>query len=894
MAKRQTKRALITSVISLLVCFSMLVGTTFAWFTDSVTSSGNIIKSGTLEVKLYWADGKEAPASATWNNVETAETNKILNYTNWEPGYTEARHVKIANEGSLALKYQLKIVPQGDVGILADVIDVYYSTAGTAVADRDTTGMTKLGTLSEVIAGKLTTVVSGDLAKETDKVYTFVFKMQESAGNDYQNLTVGATGFDFVLLATQQAEESDSFGPDYDEDAWVDGMQVYTPQDLQAAIDNGEEYIDVMQDMELDSPIVIPGAASSSVSAVSAYSGAKTFDGIVINLNGRTLKNDNGYVIESEGDFLLTGNGTLKGLGCIRSKGGSAIIENGNFYATSRWQDGMYQHTLKAENADVVINGGNFDATVGGHTNAVMNASSNATITINGGSFKNVSGELAQFDPYLLTYEKNGKVVINDGTFYGGWRFNGETATTDIYGGNFTVGFDGQSFNASSTHKLTVYGGSFAPNVNYPNHSPAGKVSGLVADNYVSSEDNGIVTVTGRPGEGKVSYRPYIMNDSRKAIQIDMQEIFAWESLQVELWHGDTLLTTTTYAGKYPYNNPGYTTCCVAMPGSAFFSWDTEYAEGVTLTSLNVPDAIKVYADGVLTDTFTHSSGTVFADKINDYLALDCVTKIDQLTPENYSTVAIESNKQYALAGDFGGKNVALTMAVGVENVIFDGSYATNINELIIIQNGSIINNAATPLGERSGNVTVQNFSVLSQINVFACKTEVVVQENTAEALMIYAGNCDVKVLNNIIDANFESHPTYQNETATWNTNNYGIALNIFDYNLWLDGNTVTDATGHAIGINGWETTIDNGDANVIESFKGNTITVNSTSNTKRAAFKVWDDETYASNDAPTDVVNATAQAFIDATLADGSNTFNIIDGYDHTIFCFYNVNTND
>ena len=246
MAKRQTKRALITSVISLLVCFSMLVGTTFAWFTDSVTSSGNIIKSGTLEVKLYWADGKEAPASATWNNVETAETNKILNYTNWEPGYTEARHVKIANEGSLALKYQLKIVPQGDVGILADVIDVYYSTAGTAVADRDTTGMTKLGTLSEVIAGKLTTVVSGDLAKETDKVYTFVFKMQESAGNDYQDLTVGATGFDFVLLATQQTEESDSFGPDYDEDAWVDGMQVYTAADLVSAVNNGEEYINVM------------------------------------------------------------------------------------------------------------------------------------------------------------------------------------------------------------------------------------------------------------------------------------------------------------------------------------------------------------------------------------------------------------------------------------------------------------------------------------------------------------------------------------------------------------------------------------------------------------------------------------------------------------------------
>ena len=268
--------------------------------------------------------------------------------------------------------------------------------------------------------------------------------------------------------------------------------------------------------------------------------------------------------------------------------------------------------------------------------------------------------------------------------------------------------------------------------------------------------------------------------------------------------------------------------------------------------------------------------------------------KQEKLTSENYATTTITSNTMYALEGDFGGKNVALTMAVGVENVVFDGSNATGINELIITQNGALIDNATTPVGTRSGNVTVQNFNVLSQINVFACKTEVVVQKNTAEALMIYAGNCDVKVLNNIIDVNFESHPTYRNATQTWNTNNYGIALNIFDYNLWLDGNTVTDATGHAIGINGWEGTIDNGDENVIESFKGNTITVNSTTNTKRAAFKVWDDETYASNDDDTSVVNATAQAFINAVLADGSNTFNIVDGYDHTIFSFYSVNTNN
>lgn len=263
------------------------------------------------------------------------------------------------------------------------------------------------------------------------------------------------------------------------------------------------------------------------------------------------------------------------------------------------------------------------------------------------------------------------------------------------------------------------------------------------------------------------------------------------------------------------------------------------------------------------------------------------------VTPENLASTTFESNCTYKLMGDFKNQNVSLVMAEGVENVVFDGSGATNINELIITQNGQLIDNANDIKGERSGKVTIQKFNVLSQINVFACKTEVVVEENTAEALMVHAGNCAVKVLNNVIDANFESHPTYKDAATTWNTNDYGIALNIFDYNLWLDGNTVTDATGHAIGINGWEGTFDTGDDNKIESFVDNKITVNSTTKTKRAALKIWDDETYASNDENTKVVNATAQAFIDAVLQDGSNTFTITEGYEHTIFCFYEVNTN-
>ena len=107
-SKKTTRRALLSSMIALLLCVSMLVGTTFAWFTDSVTSASNIIKSGNLDIEMYWAKGTEDPNADTtvWTD---ASTGAIFNYDKWEPGYTEVRHIKISNEGTLALKYQLHI-----------------------------------------------------------------------------------------------------------------------------------------------------------------------------------------------------------------------------------------------------------------------------------------------------------------------------------------------------------------------------------------------------------------------------------------------------------------------------------------------------------------------------------------------------------------------------------------------------------------------------------------------------------------------------------------------------------------------------------------------------------------------------------------------------------------
>ena len=240
---KHTKRALLSSVVALLLCFTMLMGATFAWFTDNVSSTGNIIKSGDLEVGMYWAEGKEAVESAAWND---ASEGAIFNYDLWEPGYVQARHIKVVNEGNLALKYELRILANGVVSKLADVIDVYYVAPAQqldrATINNETAPVIKLGTLSEVLnktnANSLTSQINGELRNTGDAAtVTIAFKMQESATNEYENLSIGSD-FSVQLIATQLAAESDSFGTDYDADSRYPAQD--TPSAMVSALTGNE------------------------------------------------------------------------------------------------------------------------------------------------------------------------------------------------------------------------------------------------------------------------------------------------------------------------------------------------------------------------------------------------------------------------------------------------------------------------------------------------------------------------------------------------------------------------------------------------------------------------------------------------------------------------------
>ena len=288
---RSTKRALALSALAIMLCVSMLVGSTFAWFTDSVTSTGNIIKSGDLDVEMFWADGKEDPAAenTAWQN---AAAGAIFNYELWEPGYTVVRHVKIENVGSLGLKYQINIEANGEVSKLADVIDVYFVDPAVQVANRAALAdQFKIGTLSDILAG-MPSNASGKLLAGEEATITLALKMQETAGNEYKKLEIGSS-FSVVLMATQLTHEEDSYDDQYDANATYPVNNAAELSEALAIAEDGD-IIKFAQDIKGD--IVAPQKADTGViidGAGNTFEGTLVVDGKSATLTtaGLTIQN---------------------------------------------------------------------------------------------------------------------------------------------------------------------------------------------------------------------------------------------------------------------------------------------------------------------------------------------------------------------------------------------------------------------------------------------------------------------------------------------------------------------------------------------------------------------------------------------------------------------------
>ena len=186
--RKSTKRALLGSVMAMVLCLAMLVGATFAWFTDTASTGVNKIQAGNLDVVLEMqnADGKWVSAEGkTLDFVKAAAGEQVL----WEPGCTyELPQLRVVNNGNLALKYKVIIT-----GI---------------------NGSAKLNEAIEWTIGDVAMGAEQHLAAGESNAFTIKGHMKESAGNEYMNESID--GIAITVVATQDTVESDSFDKDYD------------------------------------------------------------------------------------------------------------------------------------------------------------------------------------------------------------------------------------------------------------------------------------------------------------------------------------------------------------------------------------------------------------------------------------------------------------------------------------------------------------------------------------------------------------------------------------------------------------------------------------------------------------------------------------------------------
>ena len=282
--KKTTKRALLFSLLSMLLSVTMLMGTTFAWFTDSVTSANNIITSGNLDVELYY----QVEGQSDWTKVD-ANTNIFKENALWEPGHTEVVKLKVVNEGTLALKYQLGVNIDSETGsinvageafLLSDYIK-YGVVEGAQTYTRDAAVAAVDATATKL---NVNYSKSDALESKEESIVTMVVYMPTTVGNE-ANYKTGANAPEIKLglnlFATQYTFEEDSFDKYYDGGAQWLGMAEY---DWYTANPDATEFVIGSSEELAGLAAIVNGTANITTYAATSTSLKDDFAGKTIKL----------------------------------------------------------------------------------------------------------------------------------------------------------------------------------------------------------------------------------------------------------------------------------------------------------------------------------------------------------------------------------------------------------------------------------------------------------------------------------------------------------------------------------------------------------------------------------------------------------------------------------
>lgn len=408
--KKATKRALLTSILAICLCLVMLIGSTFAWFTDTASTNVNQIQSGTLKVdivaedgktsltgtdgKLYWTQQRVKSEGEGTELVPVTETGKPL----WEPGVRFlTQGFKIKNNGNLALKWKVDVnkgatSENEKKADLLDVIEFFVVTKKNGVED-------KVEALS-AFEGTLET--QNAVSEET---YYIEGHMQETAGNDYQGLTLD--GITITVYATQLEYEYDSNGNDYDENA---GYPVANAGELKTALTTGGA-------VSVKNEIKTSGEDTLDARMIISQPTTLNLDAKIVSPDNMG-DNDNNFValvVDADTTINASANGgidtgTNGGYGINVRNGATLTINGGNYYGGGT--------TVQVQKGTLIINDGFFacepysDPTYGSEylINCIDSAYKDGTakITVKGGTFVN-------FNPANCKAEGAGTNFVADG-----------------------------------------------------------------------------------------------------------------------------------------------------------------------------------------------------------------------------------------------------------------------------------------------------------------------------------------------------------------------------------------------------------------------------------------------------------------------------------------------
>lgn len=388
---QQTRRTLTGSLISLIVCIAMLIGTTLAWFTDTASTSVNKIQAGNLKVALVDEDGNPLTDALQWQKATGHEDEAVL----WEPGATyNLQRFKVKNNGNLALKYKIKIsgIEQGDAELL-NVLQFTYNE-GNSTLDLDAEHHLK--------------------AEAESGLITISAKMDESAGNEYKGMSV--EGIVITVVATQDTVESDSNNNEYDKNATY---PVASQKELDSSIENSTE----------GTVVVIPSDTTMTLKKDSVINDGVTLAGA--GADKTILKTeDKNYNIKN--DNITIKDVTIDGTASSEVDDNSVIVIEGNnvvldgVKAIGGGQD-TYGNTVKAGSDTTIKN-----STISGAFRGIQAFHVDEVLLI--------ENTILEPQCYCLNIDAGtGKLVVNNSTLKGWTSYTNTIESATFTNTNFEV-----------------------------------------------------------------------------------------------------------------------------------------------------------------------------------------------------------------------------------------------------------------------------------------------------------------------------------------------------------------------------------------------------------------------------------------------------------------------